>query len=252
MDLDEEWVILPDDGGKQISSRKYGLGGDPNIVFHTDYFIERNPKGPNRACCGGKMKRSKENTGDVRETDQQTVSQVFFNNMKMDSPKSLDSMIGSNMRMERENFNERNRLESDSEEKITWGGKNGGLNIWKWGLSGVGAIFSFLVWLLPQFALPFLEMESTRGTNSRINRFDFVSMPMKRPFNEGHIFILLEFRLCSSDMGDIRPEVLRHKFEVLQRIKEVVHHAAKLNEAMRGVPLTRAQFTYGGYYDAGL
>ena len=75
---------------------------------------------------------------------------------------------------------------------------------------------------------------------------------INRPFNKGHVFILLEFRLCSSEMGDIRPEVLRHKFEVLQTIKEVVHHAAKLNEAMRGVPLTRAHFTYGGYYDAGL
>ncbi|PSS36273.1 Helicase [Actinidia chinensis var. chinensis] len=148
MDLDEEWVILPDDGGKQISSRKYGLGGDPNIVFHTDYFmcpspnsqtIPKNPRGENPIF----PVQVKENTGAVWETDQQTVSQVFFNNMKMDSPKSLDSMIGSKMRMERENFNERNRLESDSEEKITWGGENGGLNIWKWGLSGVGAICSF-------------------------------------------------------------------------------------------------------------
>ena len=38
----------------------------------------------------------------------------------------------------------------------------------------------------------------------------------------------------------------------LQRIKQVVHHATKLNEAIsavRGVPMTRAHITYGGYYD---
>jgi hypothetical protein len=38
----------------------------------------------------------------------------------------------------------------------------------------------------------------------------------------------------------------------LQRIKQVVHHATKLNEvfaAARGVPLSRAHITYGGHYD---
>jgi hypothetical protein len=38
----------------------------------------------------------------------------------------------------------------------------------------------------------------------------------------------------------------------LQRIKQVVHHATKLNEvfaASRGVPLSRAHITYGGHYD---
>ena len=175
MDLDKEWVILPDDGGKQISSRKYGLGGDPTIVFHKDYFmcpspnsqtIPKNPRVENPIfpvqvelenvkeiqkvpieLVVVENEKVKENMGDVWETDhksdRQTDSQVLFNNMKIDSPKELHSMIGSKMRMEGENFDERNRLESDSEEKITWGGKNGGLNIWKWGLSGVGAICSF-------------------------------------------------------------------------------------------------------------
>lgn len=39
----------------------------------------------------------------------------------------------------------------------------------------------------------------------------------------------------------------------LQRIKQVVDHATKLNEAIaavRGVPVTRAHITVGGYYDA--
>lgn len=39
----------------------------------------------------------------------------------------------------------------------------------------------------------------------------------------------------------------------LQRIKQVVHQASKLNEAIsaaRGVPMARAQVTLGGYYDS--
>lgn len=40
---------------------------------------------------------------------------------------------------------------------------------------------------------------------------------------------------------------------LIQRIKRVVQHATRLNEAIsavRGVPVTRAQITVGGYYDA--
>ncbi|XP_057493332.1 uncharacterized protein LOC130778835 [Actinidia eriantha] len=135
--------------------------------------------------------------------------------MKMDSPKALDSMIGSKMRMEGENFNERNRMESDSEEKITLGGKNGGLNIWKWGLSGVGAICSFGV-----AAATICIVIFGNGIHQR-----------NKQQNQR-----LRFRIYADE----------------KRIKEVVHQAAKLNEAMRGVPLTRAHFTYGGYCDAGL
>lgn len=41
----------------------------------------------------------------------------------------------------------------------------------------------------------------------------------------------------------------------IQRIKDVVHQTTKLNEAFsavggRGVPLTRAHITSGGYYTA--
>lgn len=38
----------------------------------------------------------------------------------------------------------------------------------------------------------------------------------------------------------------------VQRMKEVVNHATKLNEAifaMEGVPVVRAQISFGGYYD---
>jgi hypothetical protein len=38
----------------------------------------------------------------------------------------------------------------------------------------------------------------------------------------------------------------------MQRMKEVVNHATKLNEAifgMKGVPVVRAQISFGGHYD---
>lgn len=38
----------------------------------------------------------------------------------------------------------------------------------------------------------------------------------------------------------------------LQRIKQVVHHASRLNQALssvRGIPLVRAHITFGGHYD---
>jgi hypothetical protein len=44
---------------------------------------------------------------------------------------------------------------------------------------------------------------------------------------------------------------MNHKL-LSQRIKQVVHHATKLNEAIsaaRGVPIARAHITYGGYYN---
>lgn len=38
----------------------------------------------------------------------------------------------------------------------------------------------------------------------------------------------------------------------MQKMKEVVNHATKLNEAifgMKGVPVVRAQISFGGHYD---
>lgn len=49
-----------------------------------------------------------------------------------------------------------------------------------------------------------------------------------------------------------KKKTLRSSTCDLQRIKQVVHQATKMNEAIsaaRGVPLPRAHITYGGYYD---
>lgn len=51
----------------------------------------------------------------------------------------------------------------------------------------------------------------------------------------------------------IRPKQAFLIVGLMQRIKQVVHHATRFNEAMsavRGVPVTRAHITVGGYYDA--
>lgn len=103
------------------------------------------------------------------EADQDTVSQVFFKikenefvDMKMDSPKSgargflpqietgtfqyedkgeaLESKTSPRMKIEKEMV----MMDCDSnKEEVAWEEDSGRLNIWKWSLSGIGAICSF-------------------------------------------------------------------------------------------------------------
>lgn len=86
------------------------------------------------------------------EVDREVGSQVFFKkvkeinefvDMKMDSPKSGNrGIMGESKEMKKS-------LDSDlkgEQEVVIWreGSSNGGgLNIWKWGLNGIGAICSF-------------------------------------------------------------------------------------------------------------
>jgi hypothetical protein len=107
--------------------------------------------------------------------DQDTVSKVFFKmkenefvDMKMDSPKSgsrgfmpqidtfqfedkgetLESKSMSSPRMKVEKdlvLSKKNSMDCDANniEEINWEETNGKLNIWKWSLTGIGAICSF-------------------------------------------------------------------------------------------------------------
>jgi hypothetical protein len=111
------------------------------------------------------------------EADQDTVSQVFFKkmkenefvDMKMDSPKSgargflsqietgtfqfedngeaLESKTSPRMKIEKEMvMSKKSSIDMDcdgSKEEITWEETSGRLNIWKWSLTGIGAICSF-------------------------------------------------------------------------------------------------------------
>ncbi|XP_057486102.1 uncharacterized protein LOC130772359 [Actinidia eriantha] len=192
------------------------------------------------------------------EGDQDPVSQVFFKkmtenefvDMKMDSPKSSTGRgivpwidpgmfqfedrseaykgeamegkpAGSKIKIEKETVKtKKTDLDSgieEGEEAGTWEEKNGGLNIWKWSLTGIGAICSFGVAAATICVIILGSHQKNKQQQQQQNQ-------------------KLRFEIIADDKS----------------IKQVVHHATKLNEAIsaaRGVPLTRAHITIGGYYD---
>ncbi|KAM7250909.1 hypothetical protein ACFE04_022792 [Oxalis oulophora] len=189
--------------------------------------------------------------------DQDTVSQVFFKknefvDMKLeDSPKSPSNTNTNNNNNTRIvpqidaaavnfNFDDDNiKVEVSTKKKSTEfddddddhksvlqevvvednDGHNNRLDLWKMSLTGIGAICSFGVAAATICIILF-------GTHHRI----------KHNYNNNQK--KLHFQIYTDDK---------------QRIKQVVHHATKLNEAIssvRGVPVTRAHISFGGYYDA--
>ncbi|KAJ1398353.1 hypothetical protein SESBI_31193 [Sesbania bispinosa] len=171
------------------------------------------------------------------EADQDTVSQVFFKikenefvDMKIESPKSSSRGLWPPMDAGALKFEDkseameiitspRKKIEkemlSNTEEDSTWDEENdSGFNIWKWSLTGVGAICTFGV------------------AAATICVLFFGSQQKKKTQHEHKI----RFQIYTDD----------------KRIKQVVQHATKLNEAIsaaRGVPMSRAHITIGGYYD---
>ncbi|KAA8516270.1 hypothetical protein F0562_016563 [Nyssa sinensis] len=173
----------------------------------------------------------------VPESDQDMVSQIFFKkmkknefvDMKMDSPKSGSKGIipqidagtfqfedkREAMEVEKELVSKTSKLDSEMKQEAKWEEKSGGLNIWKWSSTGIGAICSFGV--AAATICIFIMGNSQRNKHHQQNQ-------------------KLRFQIYTDD----------------KRIKQVVEHATKLNAAMSavgGVPLTRAHITFGGYYD---
>ncbi|KAF9661015.1 hypothetical protein SADUNF_Sadunf19G0023900 [Salix dunnii] len=188
---------------------------------------------------------------EVKEADQDSVSQVFFKkmkenefvDMKLDSPKSSNIKggfvppqidAGSTF-----NFDDKSdhqgylgdqvlettkitsprikstENENSAEEEVNWEENGSGLNLWKLSLTGIGAICTFGV------------------AAATICIFIFGSHQRNKHQQQNQ---KLSFQIYTDD----------------KRIKQVVHHATKLNEAIsasRGVPIARAHITYGGYYD---
>ncbi|XP_058722683.1 uncharacterized protein LOC131594533 [Vicia villosa] len=151
------------------------------------------------------------------EDQEENVSQVFFKikenefvDMKIESPKSSSSkeMVTSpRMIIEKDVFGEKE--DSSWEEE-----NNSGFSLWKWSLSGVGAICTFGV-VVASICVVY-----------------FGSQQRKKLQQDKKIM----FQIYADD----------------KRIKQVVQHATKLNEAIsavRGVPITRAHITVGGNYD---
>ncbi|CAL1356591.1 unnamed protein product [Linum trigynum] len=172
--------------------------------------------------------------------DQDSVSQVFFKkmkenefvDMKLDSPKSPtmssppSSLLSSpKFGAGKFSFEDNGATNDPSLEKdeIGWdegSGKDGdsgggGLNIWRWSLHGVGAICSFGVAAATVCIIIF-------GNHQR-------NQQHKREQQ-------IRFQIYTDD----------------KRVKQVVQHATRFNDAIsavRGVPIARAQVTFGGYYD---
>ncbi|KAG2311744.1 hypothetical protein Bca4012_026217 [Brassica carinata] len=111
-----------------------------------------------------------------------------------------------------------------SKKEVDWNKKKNKcceeMNLWKLSLHGIGAICSFgVAAAVTTFCVFFL------GHNSSILGCQ----------NKNKI---LRFRIYTDDN---------------KRINEVVKHATKLNEAisvLKGLPVARAQISFGGYYDA--
>ncbi|AES80850.1 hypothetical protein MtrunA17_Chr7g0253401 [Medicago truncatula] len=212
MDINE-WVILSDDGFFDGDEKQIFLDKRNSLVFDKDYFctspkstkiidieplkvpkqvfhvpIQFEPiidKVPNEGLV--KENTEKIKVPQIEEADQESVSQVFFH---IKENKFVDMYYD----------------EKEGEDM------NGGFNLWKWSLTGVGAICSFGVAAATICVLFF-------GSQQRNNKLQQDQS--------------IRFKIYTDD--------------------KVVQHTTKLNEAfaaVRGVPLSRAHITYGGYYDS--
>ncbi|KAF9670241.1 hypothetical protein SADUNF_Sadunf13G0047900 [Salix dunnii] len=188
---------------------------------------------------------------EVKEADQDSVSQVFFKklkenefvDMKLDSPKSSNTKggfvppqidAGATFNFEDQSDHQgytgdqeldatkisspRIKItgkESSTTGEVGWEENSGGLNLWKLSLTGIGAICSFGV------------------AAATICIFIFGSHQRNKHQQQNQ---KLSFQIYTDDKG----------------IEQVVHCATKLNGAIstrRGVPIARAHITYGGYHD---
>ncbi|XP_077213473.1 uncharacterized protein LOC143848412 [Tasmannia lanceolata] len=177
--------------------------------------------------------------------DQDTISQVFFKkmkenefvDMKMDSPRSSNRGLKPQIEVgpiqfeekeeaykgdDFENKSSKREIERETGKdyvgpeikgKGCW--ESGGFNICGWRVTGIGALCSVGVAAATICIFIFGNHQKNKQQNQNQN---------------------LRFQIYNDD----------------KRIKQVVHHATRLNEAlsvMKGVPLTRAQITFGGYFD---
>ncbi|GAB4843730.1 hypothetical protein Ancab_013695 [Ancistrocladus abbreviatus] len=176
--------------------------------------------------------------------EQDTISQVFFKkmkenefvDMKMDSPKSTNRGFTPQIDVGMHQFEDKDgdfngesvekeivRKEKNSKsgnlkqekEVESWEENNGGLNLLKkWGMTGIGAICSFGFAAATICIIVFGSHQKEKQQQNQ----------------------KLHFQIYADD----------------KRIKQVVQHAAKLNEAIsavRGAPLTRAHITVGGHFE---
>ncbi|TKY62902.1 cation channel family protein [Spatholobus suberectus] len=165
--------------------------------------------------------------GGVLEANHDTVSQVLSKIKEMESPKSIGRGLFPSPDIGALKFDDKGeaqeimaspRMKIEKEMTIMDCDKvedsSGGFNFWKWSLNGVGAICSFGVAAATICVLFFGSQQRNKIQHDQ----------------------KIRFQIYTND----------------KRIKQVVQHATKLNEAIsavNGVPMTRARITCGGYYD---
>ncbi|XP_060177279.1 uncharacterized protein LOC132607362 [Lycium barbarum] len=169
MDL-QEWELLPDSGLLELHD-----DGETKI-FYASQFVdstEHSSRVPNQLVplpihMNPSIQKpqeddvvTKEVITEMVEDEQDQVSQVFFKkmketefeNMKLDSPKfsnkthsmsQIDSMnFPFEEKVETLEVKEESVIKKRDNKKADIEEKNGGLKLWKWNLTGVGAICSF-------------------------------------------------------------------------------------------------------------
>ncbi|CAN0829866.1 hypothetical protein LINGRAPRIM_LOCUS3078 [Linum grandiflorum] len=250
MDL-EEWEVLPrdasffdfhgGDGGKKMklqlplspprSAKGSSPYSPPNPVnsddFDMNYFSVSRVVVPRSHLIPFELEPEPE-LEPKPEPESESASQVFFKkmkeaefaDMKMDSPKSQTSPspVWESPRLDSSgkfSFDDDGELSSCSSPRMVKDDDDddsGGLNLWKWSLHGIGAICSFGFAAATVCIIIF-------GRNKQLQNQQ------------------LRFQIYTDD----------------KRVKQVVQHATRFNDAIsavRGVPIARAQVTFGGYYDA--
>ncbi|KDP39695.1 hypothetical protein JCGZ_02715 [Jatropha curcas] len=284
MDL-EEWEILPHSGflDYRDDGEKQNIGATKNCSnFNMNYFVcpsspprnsrivpnqlvpvpfqlepktvkdqeDMESKEPTRLPFVIMPEKIKDPDLASKEADQDPISQVFFKKMRENefvdmkilerptSPTSKGSFVPPQIETAGKfNFEDKSdayksetfesakitsprikNSENDNitEEEVNWEENSGGLNIWKWSLNGIGAICSFGVAAATVCIIIFGSQQRNKQHQQNQKR---------------------RFQIYTDD----------------KRIKQVVHHATRLNEAIttvRGVPIARAHITYGGYFDA--
>ncbi|KAL4379311.1 hypothetical protein GQ457_02G031160 [Hibiscus cannabinus] len=272
MDFDE-WVFLPDnrflgitqDGEKRVS--------DSKLVLLPDYFKEEQlPPTPKQLVPvpfplepmilrlrvpeneSGKevtqivpidfvstppmiLERVKEAGIESLEGDREVKTQVSFrkpsyNNEsvdmtnKMDSPRSTTKgaipqfVAAGTFDFDDDESEFLQNMSSPKFEKTAdadWEENSGPGGLWKWSLTGIGAICSF-------------------GVAAATFCIIIIGSQQRQKQHQHQQNQKLLFQCYTED----------------KRMKQVVHQTAKLNEAIsavRGVPITRAHITFGGYYD---
>ncbi|KAK9125714.1 hypothetical protein Scep_014560 [Stephania cephalantha] len=155
------------------------------------------------------------------------LSKVFFTkpkgsdvfDMKIDFPRAIKPQLDAgSIQFEKEKETDGLNGESNGQDIVSPKLRNDNEimpNIWKWRINGIGTLCSMGVAAATIFIF-------ILGSNEK----------------HKHYRQKLKFQICAT--------------EDQKRIKQVVHHGSKLNQAfqaVRGVPDTIAQVTFGGYYE---